>query len=58
MSFGEVAAMVHIVSEEPDVFDLMVFRSYAHHAWDWICATAVKGSEVSFLEKNESPATV
>lgn len=58
MSFGEVAAMVHIVSEDPDVFDLMVFRSYAHHAWDWICATAGKGSEVNFLEEQEAPATV
>ncbi len=58
MSFGEVAAMVHIVSENPDVFDLMVFRSYAHHAWDWICATAIKGSEVGFLGEKQNPATV
>ncbi|MEM7425170.1 MAG: sarcosine oxidase subunit gamma family protein [Pseudomonadota bacterium] len=58
MSFAEVAAMVRIVSEEPDVFELMVFRSYAHHAWDWICATAKEGSGVSFLGARESPATV
>ncbi len=58
LSFGEIAAMVHIVSDNPDVFDLMVFRSYAHHAWDWICATAGSGSEVNFLGAKESPATV
>ncbi len=58
MLFGEIAAMVHVVSEEPDVFDLMVFRSYAHHAWDWVEATATKGSEVGFLKPAEAPAVV
>lgn len=58
MLFGEIAAMVHIVSDTPDVFDLMVFRSYAHHAWDWVGATALKGSEVEFLKASEAPAVV
>lgn len=58
MLFGEIAAMVHVVSDAPDVFDLMVFRSYAHHAWDWIEATAMKGSEVEFLKPADPPAVV
>lgn len=58
MLFGEIAAMVHIVSDQPDVFDLMVFRSYAHHAWDWVAATALKGSEVEFLKPSEAPPVV
>lgn len=58
MLFGEIAAMVHVVSEKPDVFHLMVFRSYAHHAWDWIEATAMKGSEVEFLSSAEAPPVV
>ncbi len=58
MLFGEIAAMVHVVSDSPDVFELMVFRSYAHHAWDWVEATAMKGSEVDFLKPAEAPAVV
>ena len=58
MLFGEIAAMVHVVSDAPDVFDLMVFRSYAHHAWDWIEATAMKGSEVEFLKPADAPPVV
>ncbi len=58
MLFGEIAAMVHIVSDAPDVFDLMVFRSYAHHAWDWIEATAKSGSEVGFLEPTDAPPVI
>ena len=58
MLFGEIAAMVHVVSDKPDVFHLMVFRSYAHHAWDWVEATAMKGSEVEFLSPAEAPPVV
>jgi hypothetical protein len=32
---SEIAALIHVVSEKPDVIDLYVFRSYANYAWDW-----------------------
>ena len=38
--FGEIAALIHIRGTTPDDIDLYVFRSYAHHAWDWLCVTA------------------
>lgn len=36
LRFAEIAALLHIVSEKPDVIDLYVFRSYANYAWDWL----------------------
>ena len=38
--FAEIAALLHVVSEKPDVIDLYVFRSYADYAWDWFLANA------------------
>ncbi len=38
LRFAEIAALLHIVSETPDVIDLYVFRSYADYAWDWLLA--------------------
>lgn len=38
LRFAEIAALLHIVSEKPDVIDLYVFRSYANYAWDWLLA--------------------
>lgn len=38
LRFAEIAALLHIVSERPDVIDLYVFRSYADYAWDWFQA--------------------
>lgn len=38
LRFAEIAALLHIVSERPDVIDLYVFRSYADYAWDWFLA--------------------
>ncbi len=58
MMFAEIAAMVHIVSDDPNVFDLMMFRSYAHHVWDWVEATAKVGSEVGFLSPQSTPNTI
>ena len=34
MRFAEIAALLHVV--EDDVFDIYVFRSYAHYAWDFL----------------------
>lgn len=36
LRFAEIAALLHVVSEKPDVIDLYVFRSYATYAWDWL----------------------
>jgi sarcosine oxidase, subunit gamma len=36
LRFAEIAALLHIVSQKPDVIDLYVFRSYAHFAWEWL----------------------
>ena len=38
LRFAEIAALLHIVSDRPDVIDLYVFRSYADYAWDWFLA--------------------
>jgi sarcosine oxidase subunit gamma len=38
LRFAEIAGLIHIVSEKPDVIDLYVFRSYAHYAWEWLLA--------------------
>jgi sarcosine oxidase subunit gamma len=38
LRFGEIAALIHIVSVKADVIDLYVFRSYANYAWDWFLA--------------------
>ncbi len=47
--FAQVAAMVHAVSEGPDVIDLYVFRSYADHAWRYLLATAKEGARISLF---------
>ena len=36
MRFAEIAALLHVVSESPDVIDLYIFRSYAVYAWEWL----------------------
>lgn len=38
LRFAEIAALLHIVSEKPDMIDLYVFRSFANYAWDWLLA--------------------
>jgi sarcosine oxidase subunit gamma len=40
LRFAEIAALIHIVSEKPDVIDLYVFRSYANYTWDWFLVNA------------------
>jgi len=32
LSFAELAAMVHVVSDDPEILDLYVFRSVGHYA--------------------------
>lgn len=38
MRYAEIAALLDVV--EDDVFDIYVFRSYAHYTWNFLCATA------------------
>ncbi|NNE21940.1 MAG: hypothetical protein HKN11_04965 [Rhizobiales bacterium] len=56
LRFGELAAMVHIVDDRPDTFDLYVFRSYADFAWDWLAQTAAKPAAVRLFGRQDSPA--
>lgn len=49
MRYAEIAALLDVV--EGNVFDVYVFRSYADYAWDYVCATARKGSEVRLKAK-------
>lgn len=55
LRFGEIAAMVHIVDDRPDTFDLYVFRSYADFAWDWLAQTATKPAAVKLFGPQDSP---
>ena len=49
--FGQCAAMVHVVSEQPDVVDFYVFRSYADHAWRYLLATAREAAHIRLFGK-------
>jgi len=55
LRFGELAAMVHMVGETPDVVDLFVFRSYAVFAWEWIIATSHGAARVKLFEPQAPP---
>jgi sarcosine oxidase subunit gamma len=47
MRYAEIAALLHVVEE--DVFDIYVFRSYAHYTWNFLCATAREGAKVKLF---------
>jgi sarcosine oxidase subunit gamma len=44
MRYAEIAALLHVVEE--DVFDIYVFRSYAHYAWTFLTTTARAAAKV------------
>ncbi|NJM30815.1 MAG: hypothetical protein HC855_12595 [Rhizobiales bacterium] len=52
LRFAEIAALLHAV--ERDVFDLYVFRSYAHHAWDFLAKAARKEAKVTLFEQQSA----
>lgn len=54
MRFAEIAALLHVV--EDDVFDIYVFRSYAHFAWEFLLATAREPAAVRLFGKQQAPA--
>ena len=55
LSFGEIAAAIHVVSAEPVTVDLYVFRSYADYALDWLTEAAGPGRAVALFGKTEAP---
>jgi sarcosine oxidase subunit gamma len=54
MRYAEIAALLHVV--EDDVFDIYVFRSYAHYAWDFLLATAREPAMVKLFGKQSLSA--
>lgn len=54
MRYAEIAALLHVVEE--DVFDVYVFRSYAHYTWNFICATAKAPAKLKLFGRQELPA--
>jgi sarcosine oxidase subunit gamma len=53
--FAEIAALLHVVSETPDVIDLYVFRSYADYAWDWFLANARRDATITLFGAQDTP---
>ncbi len=51
MRFAEIAALLHVV--ENDVFDIYVFRSYAHYAWEFLLATAREPAKLKLFGKQQ-----
>lgn len=53
LRFAEIAALLHVVEDE--VFDLYVFRSYAHYAWEFLLATAREPARVALYGPQPAP---
>jgi sarcosine oxidase subunit gamma len=53
MRFAEIAALLHVV--EDDIFDIYVFRSYAHYAWDFLLATAREPAKITLFGQQPAP---
>jgi len=49
LRFAEMAAMIHVVSDSPQIIDIFVFRSYGRYAWDWLAATSSKQSRLKIF---------
>ena len=49
LRFAEMAALVHVISDTPEIIDLFVFRSYGQYAWDWLAATSSKQSKLQIF---------
>lgn len=56
LRFAEIAALLHIVSERPDVIDLYVFRSYADYAWEWFLANGRAVAAIQPFGQQKVPA--
>jgi len=53
MRFAEIAALLHVV--EDDIFDIYVFRSYAHYAWEFLATTARESAKVKLFGAQSAP---
>ena len=53
MRFAEIAALLHVV--EDTIFDIYVFRSYAHYAWDFLLATAREPAKIKLFGQQPAP---
>jgi sarcosine oxidase, subunit gamma len=53
MRFAEIAALLHVV--EDNIFDIYVFRSYAHYAWEFLLATAREPAKIRLFGKQNAP---
>ena len=54
MRYAEIAALLHVVEE--NVFDVYVFRSYAHYTLNFICATARDAAKIKLFGPQAVPA--
>ena len=54
MRYAEIAALLDVV--EDNVFDIYVFRSYAHYTWNFLCATAKAPAKLKLFGKQDMPA--
>ncbi|MGF7160196.1 sarcosine oxidase subunit gamma [Rhodoligotrophos appendicifer] len=54
--FAEIAALIRVVSRQPEVFELYVFRSYADYAYDWLLKTAALGARLTLYGEQPPPA--
>ncbi len=54
MRYAEIAALLDVV--EDDVFDIYVFRSYAHYTWNFLCATAKAPARLKLFGRQDVPA--
>jgi len=53
MRYAEIAALLDVV--EDDIFDIYVFRSYAHYAWDFLLATAREPAKIRLFGAQPAP---
>ena len=54
MRYAEIAALLDVV--EDNVFDIYVFRSFAHYTWNFVCATAKAPAKLKLFGKQDVPA--
>ena len=54
MRYAEIAALLDVV--EDNVFDIYVFRSYAHYTWNFLCATAKAPAKLKLFGTQDVPA--
>ena len=55
LRLGEIAALVHLVGEDPDIIDLYIFRSHAIFAWEWLVAAGNGAAKVRLFEPQPAP---